>query len=137
MLRKFTLLICFSIIFISSAFCDTTDYFHVFYNKIKIKDVSISLPLQMKKADIKENDTLSVEYWDDTPCATCKFFLVVIDNKNNYVKVSTNIGQGEPLIIPMSAIMLWSDNKLVNTFDIYYYEEKPAFPIHLFTLKLQ
>ena len=135
----------FSIIFlfivIPYSYGDTTDYYYVFYNNIKINKYTginaDTLPLIFKKADIKNSDVLIVKYWDDSPCEKCKFFLVVIDDKKQYVKVVSNTGQGSPLSVPLAEIIEWSKNNDVTMFEVYYYEEKPAFPIHLFKVILE
>lgn len=114
---------------------DTIDYYHVYYNNVKIKEYpNDTIPIIIKKSEIKDSDTLSIRYWNDTPCTNCKFYLVVIDNKKIYVKVTSTTGQGTPLSISMKDILEWSAINLVDNFDIYYYEEKPAYPIHLFKL---
>jgi len=94
-------------------------------------------PISFYKTEIKETDSLSVRYWTDTPCTSCRFYLVVIDEKNIYVKVISAIGQGVPLIISMKDILDWSTENSIDYFNIYYYEEKPAYPIHLFSMVLK
>jgi hypothetical protein len=117
---------------------DTIDYYHIYYNNILINNNSSdSGAISFKKVEIKESDSLSVKYWTDTPCASCRFYLVAIDENNIYVKVTSNIGQGSPLTISMKDILDWSAQNNVDYFNIYYYEEKPAYPIHLFKLVLK
>jgi len=126
---------------IPDVFCDTIGYYHVYYNNIILKNSSDktgdTLPVVVKKADIKEKDSLTIKYWQDTPCENCKFFLVVIDERKKYVKVTSTIGQASPLSISLSEILKWSENYYNDNFEIYYYKEKPAFPIHLFKLILE
>ena len=125
----------------SFAYCDTTDHYQVFYNHNLIKKnsagVKDSTPVILEKSAIKENDSLIIKYWKDALCDECKFFIVVIDDKKRYVKVLSCVGRGMPLAISIEDIRQWSEYYKVNSFEVYYYEEKPAFPIDLFTLILQ
>ena len=125
---------------LSVARCDTTDHYSIYYNNVEARTISgkvhDSIPLEFNKKNIGINDKLAVKYSSDSLCTDCKYFLVVIDNKKRYVKVVSNSGQGTPLTFALSEVLEWSNKYLVNKFDIYYYKEKPAFPIYLFTLKL-
>jgi len=122
------------------AFCDTTDHYQVFYNNTILRnfpdEIKDSSAIILKKADIKESDSLIIKYWKGALCDNCKFFIVVIDDKKRYVKVVSHIGRGMPLAISLEDIQKWSEYYKVNSFEIYYYEERPAFPIDLFTLIL-
>jgi hypothetical protein len=139
--RFYFLIILFLFIGTSVARCDTTDHYSIYYNDIKIHDYNIntedSIPLAFDKTSLKENDNLTVKYWSDTLCATCKYYLVIIDSEKRYVKVVSCTGQGIPLTFSMSEVLNWSNENSIDTFEIYYYEEKPAFPVYLFTLQIK
>ena len=130
--KSFWLLIVISFTFLFQAAADTTDFYHILYNKDLLKAYpGDTVPISIIRTDIKDSDSLTIKYWSDTPCKSCKFYLVVIDQKKNYVKVVSAIGQSAPLSISVKDIFDWSANELVDNFDLYYYEEKPAYPIHL------
>jgi hypothetical protein len=114
-LKSFSLLLLILFAMLFQANADTIDYYHVYYNNIIIKEnPRDTTPISFKKTEIKETDSLSVRYWTDTPCASCKFYLVVIDEKNIYVKVTSALGQGTPLSISMQDILDWSvENSLI------------------------
>jgi hypothetical protein len=119
---------------------DTTDHYSIYYNDIEVRTNSIkvhdSVPLEFNKKNIGLDDKLTVKYSSDSLCSTCKYFLVIIDSEKKYVKVVSNSGQGTPLTFSLNEVLDWSNEKTVNRFDIYYYAEKPAYPIYLFTLNL-
>jgi hypothetical protein len=72
---KVVLLILFTLTgFCKTAFADTVDYWHVYYNGVKVKEFQ-----QFKSNDvlieaeiIKANDSLRVVLFRDTPCKDCQ-----------------------------------------------------------------
>ena len=57
----------------NSAKADTIDYWHVYYNKIKIKEYNqySKGEIVLKIKDIKKSDSLTIKYFRDTPCDDC------------------------------------------------------------------
>ncbi len=114
--------------------------YHVYYNKILVKSnldtVTQIIPLHFKYSDILITDSLFINYLETKSCDSCKYFLVVIDSHKNYVKVLSNQGQKNSFAVSVFDIKLWADKNKINMFEIYYYKEKPAFPVHLLKIVL-
>jgi len=114
--------------------------YKVFYNKILVKsalDTATQLsPLHFKNSDILVTDSLYIYYSDNNSCDSCMYFVVVIDNQKKYVKVLSNQGQKYAYVIPIYDLKRWAEANKLNIFEIYYYKEKPAFPIHLLKIIL-
>ena len=69
---------------------DTIDYWHVYYNKTKIKEfnqISRGKTLVFKIANIKKKDSITVKYFRDTPCFDCVTSLTAEDEKH-YVYIT-------------------------------------------------
>ena len=66
---------------------DTLDYWHIYYNDIKVELVSVDNPqyefeYQIKSNEVTISDTLTFKYFTNHPCIDCKSHLVIRDEKN-------------------------------------------------------
>lgn len=66
-MKKTTLILSLVVCIFSIVHADTIDYWHVYYNKEKIKECTeFSLPeIVIKSAIVKENDSITIKYYSD------------------------------------------------------------------------
>jgi hypothetical protein len=78
-MTKFLILFISAIGFFNAVKADTIDYWHVYYNKTKIKEYNqySKGEITLKIKNIKNKDTLTVRYFRDTPCSDCKTQVVL------------------------------------------------------------
>jgi hypothetical protein len=123
------------------AYCDTIDTYRIYYNNKLVKEHSIAsddtIPVIVKRSDITETDSITIIYSQDSPCESCKFYVVIIDKMKKLVKVVSAMGTETPLVFSLDEIRDWAENNSSEMFEVYYYKEKPAFPVHLFRLALE
>lgn len=79
--------------------------------------------IEIDKSKIKEHDTLTVIYRDDTPCDNCKFVLFAKDEKNrklNITKTEEFLGK---LSFELKNLVVFGDNNESERYDFYYWEQ--------------
>lgn len=113
---------------------DTLSYWHVYYNDLKIKEyVKYSdltndfIKLNLK--EIKQNDTITVLYYSDTPCNTCKTNIYIIDEKKKNIVLCNRIDERNPMKISVFDLIKY---KLQNEVNVYYESDKFKGEILLF-----
>ncbi len=121
-------------------FCDTLDYWHVFYNDsviAKFNSASEDLNIEIDRFKIKEGDTLTVRHGDDTPCINCKFVLFIIDEKNRKLRITeTNEFWGK-LSFGLKDLIEFGDKNESKQYDFYYWEQDDSGNKTPMTLVLQ
>lgn len=109
-----------------TGFCDTTDYWHIYYNDsviAKFNSASQDLKIELKRSKIKNVDTLSIRYGDDTPCYDCKFVLFVRNEKKQKLRITkTNQFWGK-LSFGLSDLIEFGDKNKSKRYDFYYWEQ--------------
>lgn len=124
-------------------FCDTIDYYHVYYNNKKIKeynqhDLNKENSISFQTNSIKKSDKLTVKYFNDTPCRDCKFFIQVKSQTDDkIISENSNIGQFEPLTINLNDLVKFQKFNQENIFGVYYYEKDKSNIRQLFKIKLE
>ena len=110
-------------------FCDTLDYWHVYYNDsviAKFTSVSPDLKIEIDRSKIKEGDTLTVKHGDDTPCFNCKFVLFVRDEKKRKLRITeTNEFLGK-LSFGIKDLIEFGDKNESKRYDFYYWEQNDS-----------
>ena len=107
-MKKLKILIAF---FLISSFCkasDTISVWHVFYNKIKIKEYNgytNKSPLILKASDYKIGDSITVKYYSDTPCHDCLTGIMLKSKDNKVTMAGKNIGSRNPITFPVMFLM--------------------------------
>lgn len=121
-------IVLFILTFFISHICkaDSIDYWHVYYNKTKLKEFNqfnAGQTLVLKTGNIKNDDSIIVQYFRDTPCFDCLTTLSAEDGK--HYSVTTNHGKGtlNPVAISLADIHKYKQENGNDYFEIYYHEE--------------
>ncbi len=137
----FGLLMTFGLFFATKA--DTLDYCHVHYNKSKkLADFVLAYGQQtvfIKLDSINKTDSITVNYFRDTPCDDCPTFLIIEDEIGNRILVDTKKGTFSGHTFSAKTLVDSKNQKKV--FHIYYTEGTATKPrdklLLLFKIKLQ
>jgi len=137
-----TLFVCFSLAAKakpSHISADTIAFWHVFYNKTKVKKYNghnSNEVLVFKTINIKKGDNITVEYFRDTPCDDCSTKLIVEDGKHNIVATGSGKGTFNPISISATELLVHKNQNKTTYFDVYYHESNKR-KIFLFWIKLE
>jgi hypothetical protein len=126
MTKTFCLLI-FALFVSHICMADTIDYWHVYYNKTKLKEcnqVNCGETLTFKTGNIKNGDSIIVKYFRDTPCFDCKTTLTAEDGKHLAVITSHGKGTFNPISISLTDLFKFKEQSGKDYFEIYYSEDK-------------
>ena len=107
-------------------FCDTLDYWHVYYNDsviAKFNSVSQDLEIEIDKSKIKDGDIISVRHGDDTPCVDCKFVLFVRDEKKRKLRITETDEFWGKLSFDVKDLIEFGDKNESKRYDFYYWEK--------------
>lgn len=121
-------------------FCDTLDYWHVYYNNsviAKFNSASQDLKIKIDRFKIKENDTLTIRHGDDTRCTNCKFVLLVRDEKKRKLKITETDEFWGKLSFELNDLIKFGDKNKSKQYDFYYWEQNDVEDKHPMTLVLQ
>lgn len=118
---------------------DTLSYWHVYFNYLKLKEYAeysnLSNDLiKLDQKEIKQNDTLSVIYYSDTPCFSCKTSIYIIDEKKKNITLGQSVGEQTPLRISVFDLM---KNIKQNEANVYYSSDKFDGAFLIFNIKLE
>lgn len=117
-LALITVLTCFSI----SAKADTIDYWHVYYNDTKLKELSYysKTEVLIKCSEIKTVDSIRVFFYRDTRCDICQTSLIVNDNKNARVVKATGKGIGKVLSFSLEELLSYRRQTGESEFQVLF-----------------
>lgn len=124
-MKKLNILIAF---FLISSFCkasDTISVWHVFYNKIKMKEYNgftNKSPLIIKANNYKIGDSITIKYYSDSPCRDCKTAIMLKSNDNQVTMAGKNIGTGNPITFPVKFLI--DPKRKRNHFKVLYLDSK-------------
>ncbi len=139
-MKKLPLILLSLFVFAPCVKCDTIDSWHVFYNKKMIGDFieySKSTEIIIRIADIQQNDSMTVEYFTDTPCPKCPTTLTVEDGTHEVVVESKGIGTYNPASFKVRDLVEYKKKSGVSSFNVYYAEKSQTPKRIIFTLKLK
>ena len=94
-------------LFLTSLVCkasDTISVWHVYYNKVKIKeynDYNNKLPLTLKISDYKIGDSITVKYFSDVKCNDCLTGIMIRTIDNRLTMAGKSVGRGNPISFPV------------------------------------
>jgi hypothetical protein len=128
--------------FVPEAKADSIDYWHIFYNKTRIGNfVQFSKhEIVMKLADLKDGDSITINYFRDTHCPDCSTHLLVEDEKHQVFTEALGRGTFNPVSFPVAKLLEARKNGYEQSFEIYYFEgdiKAGTEKILLFRIRLQ
>lgn len=128
--------------FIEMAMADTLDYWHVYYNNVKLKEFNQNgnHDIILKLDNIQKGDSITVKYFKDTPCSDCLTYLTVEDEKHHIITTSKGKGTFNPISFALKDLISFSAASGKNYFEVYYFEgdvKRSSDKIVIFKLKLE
>jgi hypothetical protein len=135
-MTKFLIVLISTFGFFSSAKADTIDYWHVYYNNIKIKEYNqySKGEIVLKIENIKKTDSLTIKYFRDTPCHDCLTNLTIESGYNFIVTKVEGTGTYNPIKVSVFDLVLKINR---DYYKAYYYEKNKPDKILLFRIKLE
>jgi len=120
---------------------DTVSYWHVYYNKTKIREYIQFMNVEtivLKISEIKAGDSITAKYFRDTPCHDCLTTLTVDDGKHQSVSINHGKGTFNPVSFAVSDLVQFKEKNNKDYFEIFYSEEpRGEHQILLFRIKLE
>jgi len=124
-MKRISVIIILTISLINIVKADTIDYWHIYYNDVKIKEFNLNSSEEIKEItlkidDIKPTDILTIRYFRDTRYNKCETIVEFEDSSNFVVTkgVCMDTGEGEP--IKISIVSLVITNKKSPFFAYHY-----------------
>ena len=141
-MKKLLLILIISISFSSISKADTTDFWNIYYNNVKIKKCHLGLNYVMvlKLDSIKDTDSVTVEYESDPICANCDITLEIEVYKDKRVLQIKGKGTANPLTFKIKDLIGYYKSKNVKKFDVLFWNDKNRFQqakFPLFFIKLE
>jgi len=120
---------------------DTIDFWHVFYNNKLVKQYNgyhFGNPLVIKTDSIKPQDSITVKYFRDTPCADCDSYLIIEYPFLNKTFIAHGTYTFYPLTLSLANLKNVEKAKSIRQlFEVYYVEASNNYKIKLFDIKLE
>ncbi|WP_338763259.1 hypothetical protein WAF17_19260 [Bernardetia sp. ABR2-2B] len=145
-MKKLIFLVFLLIGFFSVAKADTLDYWHVYYNQVKVVELNTfsKEELTIKVSDKDKIDFLLdylfIIYVNDTPCSNCEGFVFVDNTQGQTITTGKSKGTSTPIKIAFSSVVQYYQRTKNKYYDVFYIErgeyEKPD-KVLLFRLKLE
>lgn len=111
----------FIICFHSIGYCDTITNWQVYHNNRLLANfniMNVKNEIVFKKQNFKKGDSITVNYFRDTPCFDCLSFLTVEDGKHHIVTYWKGNGTFTPKTFSLDKLM--ESGK--GYFEIYYHD---------------
>ena len=137
------LTILFSIfVFFSSVKADTINYWHVYFNNTKIKEYSqySKGEIVFNIKDIKKIDSLTVNYFRDTPCNNCETKVTIVNEEQFVITKGLGIGTLNPIKVSVYDLLLYHLKVNKDKFEVFYEEvqsTKHSVKFLIFKIKLE
>lgn len=114
---------------------DTIDYWHVYYNDVKIHEFNQHFQgtVKLKLNTIKSTDSLSVSYFNDTPCHSCTKYLVF--EALGIEPIKSNKVKGK--LVKIAIRKLSQLNEEQKEYNVYYVERQPREELRHFVFLLK
>jgi len=150
-MKKNLLIFVITLIFTQTGKCDTIDFWHVFYNKKMIGDFDqyperrmegkhIGNEIVINTKIVKNNDSIKVKYFRDTPCDECSTSLMIENENHDRVLVSKGRGTFNPVSFSVKDLIVEKKRSGNASFMVFYSEEQGRYGIHksmLFRIKFE
>ncbi|NOT50600.1 MAG: hypothetical protein HOP10_04925 [Chitinophagaceae bacterium] len=118
---------------------DTTSYWHVYYNKIKMAELGgygNGHVIKLKTNSIKTGDSITVRYHQCSPCHDCPTNLTAENGKHRVIASGQGKGSFNPVSFSLEAIK----NSGLEYIEVFYFEGgaySGAGKVLLFNIKLE
>jgi hypothetical protein len=136
-----SLLLPFFPFLIFSSAPDTIDYWKVYYNNGKLKELSFaneSRKITVKEDSVSEKDSITVYYFKDRPCSKCATNLFVEDDKNHPVMSGSGMGTGKPISFSIYDLVEFKKRSGMNYYELWYKEDNSISPkVFLCRIKIE
>ena len=138
-MNKLVLIVSFLLGFGCIAKGDTIDYWHVFYNKQKIKEYNqySNGLIQLEISEIRTTDTMLIYYFQDAPCNFCENMLIIEDGEQNQIFYTPL--NNYPAAIPLKVLLNSMPSKSNGDFSFFYRKDPTKYPLSknlLFRVKI-
>jgi hypothetical protein len=127
-MRRSIIFLIFILGLAKTAKADTIDFWHVYYNKTKIREFNLYGDTKFKTIvlrNIQQADFIVVKYFRDTPCSDCLTTLYAENEKQERVSIAQGKGTFNPVTLPLKDIFEHQKRTKHAVFDVYYFEGKP------------
>lgn len=128
-MKRYLLITAFIFGFVLFVKADTIDYWHVFYNNIKLKEFNqySNGLIRLNFADIKSKDSLKIYYFHDAPCSFCENMLI-IENSEHKTILYTGLNEYQA-IIPINTLFDAMPTKEKRIFYFFYQKDPTKYPL--------
>ena len=108
----------------SSAKADTIDYWHVYYDNIKIKEYNqySKGEIVLKIKDIKNTDSLTIKYFRDTPCDKCETKVAIENGRHFVITSGKGFGTFNPIKISVYDLLQYHLKADKEVYEVFYHE---------------
>lgn len=105
---------------------DTIDFWHVFYNGVKIHEFNVLSKgkVVLKSSKIKSLDSLTVKYFKDIRCSSCETYLSFENNKSKALVSTQGQGTFDPVKISLLELQRHFKTERLKTCNVYYVEKQ-------------
>ena len=130
--------------------CDTISFWHIYHNMKQVGDFSQATAFLNGSKDtsneivinieaVKNNDSITVEYFCDTPCGDCPTTIFITGHDGKVVLKERGFGTFKPISFKLNKLVEFMKKSGVNSFNVFYSEKRnyEFLPEELFTLKLE
>jgi hypothetical protein len=128
--------------FFSTAKADTIDFWHIYYNNIKIQAYNQFSKgvINIKIKDIKETDTLTIKYFNDTPCSVCEAQITIENEGHSEITKGNGLGGFNPIKISVYELLQYHLKHENEHYEVFYQERQSKNPtqrVLIFSIKLE
>lgn len=125
-----------------TAKADTIDFWHIYYNGIKIKEYNLYSKgeIVFKIEDIKQTDSLTVKYFRDTPCSSCETQVAIESYEKHVIAKGLGRGTFNPIKISVYDLLQYYLNEGSETCEVFYLKRRITNQIQktsIFRIKLE
>lgn len=108
----------------SFAKADTIDFWHVYYNNVKIQEYNqySKGEIVLKIKDIKKTDSLAVKYFRDTPCEDCETQAEIENGKHFVITKGKGVGTFNPIKISVYDLLQYHLKADKEVYEVFYHE---------------
>ena len=109
---------------------DTIDYWHVYYNKIRIAKFNNrnTHDVVIKIEKIKSKDSITVKYYMDAACYDCDTYLCIKDEKHQTVIGCHGKGVETPISFALKDLLAYKKKTGCNSFEVFYPVDENFYP---------